>query len=172
MPASRVNPETVRDRKLVAAYHAARVAERAVNRYNSVDDGDEIDLLKEQLENIDESEDDGNSKEPDISNERDLIQRRFEAIAQDHNACALKKAQEALGRAATKANETLRFACAVCLDDCLVRASTGLRILAPCGHGFCAGCVGQLTDHPTDPPETFTCPTCRQPVTSVVTPYF
>jgi hypothetical protein len=60
-----------------AAHHAARVAERAVNRYNSVDDGDEIDLLKEQLENIDESEDDGTSNESDLSNERDIIQRRF-----------------------------------------------------------------------------------------------
>ena len=76
MPASRVNPQTDRDRKLVAAYHAARVAERAVNRYNSVDDGAEIDLLKEQLENIDESEDDGNANETDCSNERDIIRRR------------------------------------------------------------------------------------------------
>jgi hypothetical protein len=75
-PAFRLNPQTDRDRKLVAAYHAARVAERTVNRYNSVDDGDEIDLLKEQLENIDESEDDGNANETDCSNERDLIRRR------------------------------------------------------------------------------------------------
>ena len=77
MPASRVNPQTDRDRTLVAAYHAARMAERAVNRYNSVDDGDEVDLLKEQLENIDESEDDGNSNETDATNERDIIRRRF-----------------------------------------------------------------------------------------------
>ncbi len=76
VPASRMNPQTDRDRTLVAAYHSARVAQRAVNRYHSVDDGDEIDLLKEQLENIDESEDDGNSNEPDVSNERDLIRRR------------------------------------------------------------------------------------------------
>jgi hypothetical protein len=76
MPASHVNPQTDRDRKLVAAYHAARAAERAVNRHNSVDDGDEIDLLKEQLSLIDESEDDGNANETDCSNERDIIRRR------------------------------------------------------------------------------------------------
>ncbi len=120
-------------------YHAARVAERAVNRYNSVDDGDEIDLLKEQLDNIDESEDDGTSNESDLSNERNIIKRRFEAIAQDHNAGAAKKATEALeGRAAGKAKEACKFTCDVCLEEC-PRAASDLRILAPCGHGFCWG---------------------------------
>jgi hypothetical protein len=44
-----------------------------------------------------------------------------------------------------------------------------MRILTPCGHGFCMGCVRKLT-----PPEfaSFPCPTCRESVTSVVTPFF
>jgi hypothetical protein len=78
----------------------------------------------------------------------------------------VKKADEALKG---KAKDACKFTCAVCLEQC---TRLPLRILAPCGHGFCAGCVGQLTDHPTDPPEIFTCPTCRAPVTSVVTPFF
>ena len=93
--------------------------------------------------------------------------RRFEAITQDHNACAVKKAK----KDAPSAGEiTPRFACVICLDDCLVRAPSGLRILAPCGHGFCAACVGVLTGLPGA--GTFDCPTCRAPVTSVVTPFF
>jgi hypothetical protein len=144
-----------------AAHHAARVAERVVNRHNSVDDGDEIDLLKEQLENIDESEDDGTSNESDLSNERGIIQHRLEVIAQDAIACTAKQATEA------KAKEDCKFTCAVCLEEC---PRLPLRILAPCGHGFCSGCVDKLcAPSVTFPPD---CPTCREPVTSVVTPFF
>jgi hypothetical protein len=189
MPASRVNAQTDRDHTLVAAYHAARMAERAVNRYNSVDDGDEVDLLKEQLENIDESEDDGNSNETDTTNERDIIKcrfctclfcrslsntaqaltqhthLRFEAITLDHNACAVQKAD----KQAKQTREHQKFTCAVCLDECVVRAPSGLRILAPCGHGFCARCIEA---HKAVQGPSIACPTCRAPVSSVVTPFF
>ena len=77
----------------------------------------------------------------------------------------MKKADEALKG---KAKDACRFTCAVCLEEC-PRASD-LRILAPCGHGFCWGCVGKLcAPSVTFPPD---CPTCRAPVTSVVTPFF
>ena len=59
-----------------SAFHAGRVASRAVSRYLFVDAEDEIDLLTGQLERIEESEDDGTSNESDAAHERDVIKRR------------------------------------------------------------------------------------------------
>ena len=88
---------------------------------------------------------------------------RFEAITQDHNACAVKKADEALKG---KAKDDCKFICAVCLEEC---PRLPLRILAPCGHGFCAACVEA---HKAVQGPSIACPTCRAPVRSVVTPFF
>ncbi len=54
-----------------------------------------------------------------------------------------------------------------------------LRIITPCGHGFCAEC---LAKHMAAPPAaagadddanvTPVCPTCRGAIASVITPYF
>jgi hypothetical protein len=56
--------------------------------------------------------------------------------------------------------------CSICIEDWPI--PSGLRILTPCGHGFCADCVGKLSA----PGNQIVCPTCRMLSTSVVTPFF
>jgi hypothetical protein len=113
-----------------------------------VNDNDEVELLQEQLDAIDESDDD------DAAQECDLIKARFEAITKKHNAGA-----------AHTANETLTFECCMCLENCDM---TALRVNIPCAHGFCSKCGQQ----PTDAPLFMPCPTCEQAVTAVIIPSF
>jgi hypothetical protein len=139
---------TARREKSTAARRAGRAAERAINRHRTVNDSDEVELLQEQLDAIDESDDD------DAAQECDLIKARFEAITKKHNAAS-----------AHTANETLTFECCMCLENCDM---TELRVNIPCAHGFCSKCGQQ----PTDAPLFMPCPTCEQAVTAVIIPSF
>ena len=131
------------------ARKAGRAAERAMRRTNAMSDDDEVDTLYGQLDAIDDEDDDESSKECDI------IRRRFEAIAQDHNASA-----------AEKANVSLQFTCSLCMDNKLM---SDLRIVNPCGHGYCQACIeAHMCGNAADT----TCPSCRGPITSLISPYF
>jgi rubrerythrin len=131
------------------ARKVGRATERATVRTNVMSDDDEIDTLYGQLDAIDDEDDDESSKECDI------IRRRFEAIAQDHNASA-----------AEKANVSVLFACSVCMDNKLMG---DMRIVNPCGHGYCQACIeAHMCGNAADT----TCPTCRGPITSLISPYF
>jgi hypothetical protein len=131
------------------ARKVGRATERATVRTNVMSDDDEIDTLYGQLDAIDDEDDDESSKECDI------IRRRFETIAQDHNA-----------RAAEKANVSVLFACSVCMDNKLMG---DMRIVNPCGHGYCQACIEA---HMCGNAAATTCPTCRGPITSLISPYF
>jgi hypothetical protein len=144
---------TARSIKSNDARHAVRAAARAIARNNAVSENDEVDTLNEQLDEIDESEDDESSRECDI------IKNRFKRLAKDYNNLA-----------ASKSNRELWFTCSVCLDNRLVSV---LRILAPCGHGFCSGCVEAVMTRNADGQDPApTCPTCRGVIASAITPYF
>ena len=137
--------------KSSAARQAGRAAQRAINRLGAVDDGDELQLLMQQLDAIDESSGD------EASQECDIIRNRFQRLAQDANASA-----------AHKANEALTFSCVNCL---CIREVLTLRILAPCGHGFCRDCATKSV-FTSDMGRFLPCPSCDQNVTAVITPYF
>jgi hypothetical protein len=158
---------TARLDKIAAAREADRAAERVMTRlavvslpHNAQSDGDELALLNEQLDDIAAESDD------EASEECDIIKARFIAIRDKQNKQA---ALEANKQAALETNKELTFTCAICLDDCKLMACTGLRLVTPCGHGFCAACI---EDHMCGPAPSSDCPTCRKPIASVVTPYF
>jgi len=144
--------KTARERKSIAARQAGRAAQRAINRTNAVLDADEVDTLQAQIDELDELSDEDSAKEYAI------IKARFAALAGEHNS-----------KIATEANKDLSFTCAICFDDCSIFACTGLRILTPCGHGFCAGCIAT---HMCDDAPISICPNCRMPITSVMPPFF
>ena len=78
--------------------------------------------------------------------------------------------------AAQETNKGLEFACGICFSTC---PKDALRILAPCGHGFCKECVEKhMAAAPAaagaddDDDATPVCPSCRGAIASVHTPYF
>ena len=138
----------------VTARRALEAAERAHARLQAVNRCDEIDALKDQLDDLD--------REPhhDHHAEYTLIKHRCEHLQTKHNQ-----------RAAQAINTELTFVCAVCFDNCMIGC---LRILTPCGHGFCEECTVELRvlRAPADPDPAPACPACRAPVAAVVQPFF
>jgi len=138
--------------KSLAASTAGRAAVRAIARWNGVTDDDEVDTLKAQIAELDDESDE------DSAAEYAIIQSRFEALAAEYNV-----------KATEQANAELKFACAICFEN---RDMHDLRIVAPCGHGFCRECIethmGVAAAAQADP----VCPNCRGPMTSVLTARF
>ena len=138
----------------VAARRALEAAERAHLRFQFMDENGEIDQLKHQLDDLD-SEPHGNHHD-----EYRIIQNRCERLQAILNQGAAKEE-----------NKELTFVCAVCFDKCMMNC---LRILTPCGHGFCEDCTVELRvlRAPADPDPAPACPACRAPVAAVVQPFF
>ena len=139
-----------------AARRALRAARRADGRFQAVDEDDEVDKLEEQLNDLDYESD------LDTTEEYDIIKNRCRRIQVQYN-----------GLAAVDANKELSFACAVCFDNCNI---TCLRIITPCGHGFCYECTDKLVAAAellgAPNPAQACCPTCRGPIASVIKAYF
>jgi hypothetical protein len=137
-----------------------RAAKRAEERWQATDEDEEVQTLEFQLDQLEYESDDG------ILQEFDIIRSRLHRLTEDFNRLAAKDA-----------NKDLEFACSICFDNNKMDA---LRILAPCGHGFCKECVathmvaaavgaaGAVDDDPDGP----VCPTCRGAIASVMTAYF
>ena len=83
---------------------------------------------------------------------------RFNALATEDN-----------DKATEKANAELNFACAICFEN---REMDTLRILTPCGHGFCSGCVNAHMKAVDARGRGQDCPICRGPITKVITARF
>jgi len=152
MSPDRILAKRARDRMSLAASTAGRAAVRAIARWNGVTDDDEVDTLKAQIAELDDESDE------DSAAEYAIIQSRFEALAAEYNV-----------KATEQANAELKFACAICFEN---RDMHTLRIVAPCGHGFCLECaethMGVAAAAQADP----VCPNCRGPMTSVLTARF
>jgi len=154
MPFDPAIAKAARRCRSLAARRAGDAAQRAINRANAVEEDDEVATLEAQIEQLDALSDEDSAKEYDI------VKARFDTLAGEHNS-----------KIAHKGSEAFRFKCAICFDDCKLMGCTGLRILNPCGHGFCAGCIDihvdvkQMGERPD-------CPSCRALVVSVITPYF
>ena len=85
--------------------------------------------------------------------ECDYIMNRFMQLENYSNGEAAKQTNQA----AKDANKTEKFTCGICFAK---QPLSTLRVLQPCGHGFCASC--------TDKIEANICPNCRGPKTSVL----
>ena len=121
-----------------------RVALRAAERAEWIGHTSEIRYLEQQTETI-------RREDPiDKDTELDLI------IAQLNQ----KAARERQG-AALHANSTEGFTCCICMDRSPL---SKLRLLIPCGHGFCEVCMRKVHVQPL-------CPTCRKTIDNVLRPY-
>ena len=149
MSAERMLAKRARERMSHAARRAVRAAQRATARLSGLDNHDEVDTLEAQIDELDSESDDDSAKEYAI------IQARLEALAAEHNA-----------KAAEQANVERIFTCAICFENKQIDI---LRIL-PCGHGFCSDCVNAHMAAPAD--DGPGCPTCRAPITSVISSRF
>ena len=70
------------------------------------------------------------------------------------------------------AKKTGMFDCGVCLAE---KPLARMRLITPCGHAFCAGCVAVLkeTNRKRNPGgDAKGCPKCRGPMAGVLKPYF
>ena len=134
--------------KAEGARAALRAATRANARLQAVAEDDELETLEGQLDELDAESD------LDHTEEFDIIKNRCRRIQVQCNL-----------RAAEDSNKALTFACAVCFDNFDIAC---LRIITPCGHGFCEQC----TDIVHSAARTLDCPTCHGPIASVLKPYF
>ena len=146
--------ETVRG-KAEAARAALRGAARAHARLQAVAEEDEIKTLEGQLDALDYESD------LDHTDEFVIIKNRCRRLQEQCNQAASEEG-----------NKALSFSCSVCFDNCEMAA---LRIITPCGHGFCFECTdgleaaaGKRKAGEADPG----CPTCRGVVGAVVKTYF
>ncbi len=134
----------------------------AKERWQGTNEEGELQTLENQLEQLSDESDDESLKEFDI------IHARFRQLNEEYNRLS-----------AQEANKGLEFACSICFDNNKMDA---LRIVNPCGHGFCKECVekhmfaaadasraARSDDADYDGP---VCPTCRGAIASVITPYF
>ncbi len=161
--AVRLATKNARIRKSRAVNKTHRAAKRAAERCEAAQyspTGAEIDILGEQIEQLEEESDDDSLKEFDI------IQRRLKALIQQYNSSAAKKA-----------NENLEFTCSICFDNSKMGV---LRIITPCGHGFCNTCLEKHMAEASaaaaaaddEDPAGPVCPTCRSAIVDVITPFF
>ena len=137
----------------VDARRALEAAARASARLQALSKSDEIDVLKDQLDDLD--------CEPhrDHHDEYRIIKNRCERLQAQRNQAAAKEE-----------NKELTFVCAVYFDKCLIEA---LRINTPCGHGFCDDCTDDLAAGALEAGDPgIICPTCRAPVTAVIQTFF
>ena len=149
--------ETVRTYrgKAEAARAALRGAARAQARLQAVAEEDEIKTLEGQLDALDYESD------LDHTDEFVIIKNRCRRLEEQCNRAASEEG-----------NKALSFSCSVCFDNCEMAA---LRIITPCGHGFCFECTdgleaaaGKRKPEEADPG----CPTCRGVVGAVLKTYF
>ena len=141
--------------KAEGARAALRAATRANARLQPVGEDDEIETLEGQLDALDYESD------LDHTEEYDIIKNRCRRLQQQCNRAASEEG-----------NKALSFSCSVCFDNCEMAA---LRIITPCGHGFCFECTdgleaaaGKRKAEEVDPG----CPTCRGPMGAVLKMYF
>ena len=143
--------------KADAARAALRAATRANARLEAVTEteDDEIKTLEGQLDALD--------YESDLDNTEEFVIIK--------NRC--RRLQVQCNQAASEeGNKALSFSCSVCFDNCEMAA---LRIITPCGHGFCFECTDgleaakvQRKAEEADPG----CPTCRGPMGAVLKTHF
>jgi hypothetical protein len=158
---------------------ALRAAERAAERLRYTGHPDlEEHVLRQQIEKI---KDDHTIETTD---EYELITRRFNEIskytAKKQEVDLLSKTyQYQLAQKELTAKDdtedmpkTKGFACGICLEE---KSLSTARFVVPCGHAFCAGCIGaHKEDNRTRDPGHAEkgCPICRGPMTSVLKPRF
>ena len=142
--------------KAEGARAALRAATRANARLQAVAEDDEIKTLEGQLDALDYESD------LDHTEEFDIIKNRCRRLQVQCNRAA-----------AEESNKALTFACPICFDNCEIAS---LRIVTPCGHGFCLACIKKLETAayrprgPEDPEPD--CPTCRGAIASVIKAHF
>ncbi len=134
-----------------------RAAARAVERANFMSEDAEMEIfyLKNQLEEL-------NEDTAVEAKEYDIIIDRLKQLEVESK----KKATE-------EANETETFTCPICFNK---QALSTLRLIVPCGHGFCDTCTSNLQANiifarrarNQDIPG---CYNCRGQVTSVLKAY-
>lgn len=134
--------------KTIAAQVAGRAALRAAQRasWMRMDPEMEICKLQEQLKELNAD------TALETTEEYDYIINRFTQLGNQSN----EKAANETNKAATEANKTNKFTCGICFAN---QPLSDLRLIVPCGHGFCVSCTGNL--------QANICPNCRGPKTSV-----
>ena len=144
-------PPYIREKnpKYCAAHGAGRAALRAAQRVSwmRMDPEMEICKLQDQLKELIDD------KALETSEEYDYIMNRFMQLENQSNEKAAKRTNQA----AKEANMFEKFTCGICFAK---QPLSTLRVLQPCGHGFCASCTGKI--------EANICPNCRGPKTSVL----
>jgi len=89
----------------------------------------------------------------ETTEEYDYIITRFTQVGNQSN----EKAANETNKAANDANKFEKFTCGICFAK---QPLSTLRVLQPCGHGFCASCTDKIPAN--------ICPNCRGPRTSVL----
>jgi len=138
-----------KNQKFVAAHTAGRAARRAAQRVSwmRMDPEMEICKLQEQLQEL------VDDTAVLTTEECDYIMNRFTQLENQSN----DKATNETKKAAKDANKTEKFTCGICFAK---QPLSTLRLLQPCGHGFCASCTANI--------QANICPNCRGPKTSVL----
>ena len=145
--AARMAFERDKNKKASAAHVAGRVALRAAQRVSwmRMDPEMEICKLQEQLKEVNQDAD------LETTEEYDYILNRFMQLEKQSN----EQATAVTKKAVEDANKTEKFTCGICFAK---QPLSTLRVLQPCGHGFCASCMCNI----------HICPNCRGPKTSVL----
>ena len=150
---------------------AVRAAERSAERVRFTGHELEGHVLGRQIEQM---QTDGAIETTD---EYDLITQRLNEISKEK---AQKKTFDArlthetllVDLFADETKKTNVFDCGVCLSE---KPLSRMRLVMPCAHAFCAGCIAMLkeTNRTRDPGQDEKgCPKCRGPIASAFKPYF
>jgi rubrerythrin len=147
---------TEKNHKFVAAHVAGRAALRAAQRVSwmRMDIEMEICKLQEQLKELNED------TAVETTEEYDYIMKRFMQLENQSN----EKATNETNKAAKGTNKTEAFTCGICFAK---QPLSTLRVLVPCGHGFCATCISALDANTRAQGQNICfCPNCRAPINS------
>jgi hypothetical protein len=145
--ALKVAKKNARIRKSLAVNTTLRSTKRAEERWQATDEDNEVETLEFQLNNLQYESDEN------VLQEFDIIQSRLQRLNEHFKRLAAKEG-----------NKDFEFACSICFDNEKIDA---LRIVNPCGHGFCNTCLEKhaappvaagADDEDHDGP---VCPTCR-----------